>query len=73
MGSGIIGPRVLVLALVASQCLHHTLAALSPGNDFRYTLDKRLDGQQGLSGRYGEENILVLTRIPTPTPRSSSP
>jgi hypothetical protein len=48
-------------------------AALTPGKEPPYPLDRRLGGPQSRSERRGEEKIPDPTGIRTPTPRSSSP
>jgi hypothetical protein len=40
----------------------HTNAALTRGNNLRYTLDRRLGGPRRPSGSCGQEKILILTR-----------
>jgi hypothetical protein len=49
------------------------LPRYSRGNSSRYPLDKRLDGPQSRSGRYGEVKVLDTIGTRTPTARSSSP
>jgi hypothetical protein len=51
----------------------HTSAALLPGKNRQYPLDRRLGGPQSQSGRRGEEKILDPTATPNSTPTSSSP
>jgi hypothetical protein len=46
-------------------------AALSPEEEPRYTLDRRLSEPQSRSGRHGEEKIIDPTGTRTPTRRSS--
>jgi hypothetical protein len=46
----------------------HDLSALPPGKSPRCALERRLDGPQSRSGRYGEIKILDSTRTRTPTP-----
>jgi hypothetical protein len=48
----------------------HAPAALPPGKEPRYPLDRRVGGPQDRSGRCGEENNLSLLGI---EPGSSSP
>jgi hypothetical protein len=43
----------------------HAPAALPPGKDPRYTLDRRLGGPQSRSGCCGEEKHLAPARNPT--------
>jgi hypothetical protein len=40
----------------------HAPAALPPGKEPRYALDRRLDGPQSRSGRCGEEKNLYIER-----------
>jgi hypothetical protein len=63
MGSGCIDPHFLDLGQL------HAPAALPPGKEPRYQLDRRLGGPQSWSGRRGEEKILHPTGTRTPTPR----
>jgi hypothetical protein len=51
----------------------HASAVLPPRNGSRYPLDRRLGGPQSRSGRRGEEEILDLTGILTPTPSVVQP
>jgi hypothetical protein len=53
--------------------LLHAQAALPPGKEPRYPLDRSLGGSQSRSGRYGEEKIVdpTGTRTPTPLPVAS--
>jgi hypothetical protein len=46
----------------------HAPAALPPGKEPRYPLDRRLGGPQSRSGRFGEEKILDPTGTRTPNP-----
>jgi hypothetical protein len=50
----------------------HAPAALTPGKEPRYPLDRRLGGPQSRSGRR-EEKILVPAGTRTPTPQSAKP
>jgi hypothetical protein len=47
-------------------------AALLPGKELRYPLDRRSGGPQSRSGSFGVEKILDFIEIWTPNPRSSS-
>jgi hypothetical protein len=49
----------------------HALTALPPGKEAPEPIDKKLDGPQSKSGRYGEVTILDPTRTDALTPRSS--
>jgi hypothetical protein len=51
----------------------HAPAALPPGKEPRFSLDRRLGGPQNRSGRLGEEKILDPTGTLTPIPQSSNP
>jgi hypothetical protein len=51
----------------------HAPAALPPGEEPRYPLDRRLGGPQSRPGRHEEEKILDPTWTRTPTPQSSNP
>jgi hypothetical protein len=54
-GSGCIDPHFLTLGTSGQL---HAPAALSPGKEPPYPLDRRLSGPQSRSGRLGEEKIL---------------
>jgi hypothetical protein len=51
----------------------HAPAALPPGKEPWYPVDRRLGRPQNLSGRHGEEKNLAPTGTQTPTPQPSSP
>jgi hypothetical protein len=53
-------PRFLDFGTISSQVVSFTLLSLYPrGMNPRYSLQKRLSGPQGQSGRYGEEKHLM--------------
>jgi hypothetical protein len=52
---------------------HHAPAALSPGKEPRYLLDRRLGGLQNWSGRRGKDRDIAPNGTRTQTPRSYSP
>jgi hypothetical protein len=57
-------PRFLDLGTSWKWAVSFTLRSLYP----RYPLDRRLDGSQSQSGRYGEEKMFHLTETRTATP-----
>jgi hypothetical protein len=67
-------PRFLGLGTIWGLAVYFMPLPLYPlGKSPRYSLDRRLDGPQCLSGRYGKVKILDRTGTKTPTPRSFSP
>jgi hypothetical protein len=62
MGSGGIAPSLLTSALLLSGRLH-TPAALPPGKETPYQLDRRLDVPQSRSGRCGVKKNSILLII----------
>jgi hypothetical protein len=64
MGSGCIDPRILDLGINWRWAVSFTDRPLYPrGKSSRYSLNRRLDGDQNRSGQNGEEKILSLPAL----------
>jgi hypothetical protein len=65
-GSRSIPPCILTSALDGGECSALHPAALPPGKDPRYPLNRRQDGPQSRSGRGEEKNSQSLPRLEPP-------